>query len=98
MPKELILPLIIYIAIISVISIILTVYDKTAAKVAKKHRTRESVLLLFSALGGSVAMYLTMLGIRHKTKHKRFMIGIPLIFLLQVAFVYLLFYFEIITI
>ena len=87
MPEELILPLIIYLAVISVISVILTVYDKTAAKVAKKHRTRESVLLLFSALGGSVAMFVTMLIIRHKTQHKKFMIGIPVIMLLQAAIV-----------
>jgi uncharacterized membrane protein YsdA (DUF1294 family) len=30
-------------------------------------------------------MFLTMLLIRHKTKHKKFMIGIPLIMILQAA-------------
>ena len=85
MPKELIVPLIVYIAIISIISVIVTVYDKTAAKVAKKHRTRESTLLLLSLLGGSVAMLVTMLLIRHKTKHPKFMIGIPAIIVIQAA-------------
>jgi uncharacterized membrane protein YsdA (DUF1294 family) len=40
---------------------------------------------MISALGGSVFMYLTMLVIRHKTQHKKFMIGIPVIIFLQLA-------------
>ena len=56
-----------------------------------KHRTRESTLLLLSALGGSVAMLATMLIIRHKTKHVKFMLGIPLMILLQAAAVIALF-------
>jgi uncharacterized membrane protein YsdA (DUF1294 family) len=43
---------------------------------------RERTLFILSALGGCVAMYLTMLFIRHKTMHKRFMIGLPLIIVL----------------
>ena len=75
----------IYLAAISLVSVIVCCYDKIAAKRLPKHRTRESTLLLLSALGGSVAMLLTMLVIRHKTKHKKFMVGIPLIILLQAA-------------
>lgn len=74
-----------YIALISIISIIVCIYDKIAAKHNPKHRTREATLLLLSALGGSVAMLITMLLIRHKTKHMKFMIGIPLIIIIQVA-------------
>ena len=75
----------IYLAAISLLSVLVCLYDKFAAKHAKRHRTREASLLLLSALGGSVAMLLTMLLIRHKTKHAKFMIGIPLIILLQAA-------------
>ena len=74
-----------YIAIMSLISIIVCIYDKIAAKHNPKHRTREATLLLLSALGGSVAMLITMLLIRHKTKHLKFMIGVPLIIALQAA-------------
>ena len=74
-----------YIAIMSLISIIVCIYDKIAAKHNPKHRTREATLLLLSALGGSVAMLVTMLLIRHKTKHLKFMVGIPLIIALQAA-------------
>lgn len=74
-----------YLAVISVISVIVCIYDKIAAKKFTKHRTREATLLLLSALGGSVAMFITMLLIRHKTKHVKFMLGIPLIIVLQIA-------------
>lgn len=82
---------IIYFAAVSLVSVFVTVYDKRAAKSGKR-RIRESTLLLLSALGGSLAMYITMKKIRHKTKHKEFMIGIPVIMLLQIsAIVYLYF-------
>ncbi len=90
MPKPLLIGLIVYLSLISVISVAACIYDKLAAKVARKHRTREAVLLLLSALGGSVPMLLTMLVIRHKTKHLKFMLGIPLIILLQAALILLL--------
>ena len=85
-----------YIAIISLISIVVCIYDK---KVSKKNRvelrTPEKTLLILSALGGSVAMFITMLIIRHKTKHVKFMLGIPLIMIAQAGIVYLLFHFGI---
>ena len=74
-----------YIVAISLISVIVCCYDKIAAKRLTKHRTRERTLLLLSALGGSVAMLVTMFIIRHKTKHKKFMVGIPLIIVAQIA-------------
>ena len=74
-----------YIAVISIISIVVCIYDKFAAKHLSKHRTREASLLALSALGGSIAMFVTMLIIRHKTKHVKFMLGIPLIILAQIA-------------
>lgn len=78
--------LIAYLAIISIISIIVCIYDK---KISKKNRVElripEAVLLLLSALGGSVAMFITMLLTRHKTKHVKFMLGVPVIMILQAA-------------
>ena len=84
----------IYFTAISLISVIITVYDKKAAKSGKR-RIKESTLLLISALGGSLAMYITMKKIRHKTKHKKFMIGIPIIMILQagvIAYLYFVYY------
>lgn len=62
----------------------LTLYDKKAAK-RGSWRVKERTLILVSAIGGSVAMLAVMRIIRHKTQHKRFMIGIPVIIILQIA-------------
>ena len=76
--------LLIYLALISLVSIAVTVYDKIAAKRRPKHRVPEKVLMLLGALGGAAAMYAVMLLIRHKTKHNKFMIGLPIMMALQV--------------
>lgn len=82
----------IYFMLISLISIIVTIHDKFAAKKGK-WRTSEQALLCLSALGGSFAMLVTMILIRHKTNKIKFMAGIPLIIALQIFFtVYLLIY------
>ncbi|MBR4097475.1 MAG: DUF1294 domain-containing protein [Oscillospiraceae bacterium] len=73
---------IVYVAVISIISVIMTIKDKSCAKKGK-WRVPEKTLFILSALGGSVAMYITMKTIRHKTQHKRFMIGIPAIMVVQ---------------
>lgn len=74
----------IYLAAVSVIAAVMTVSDKSRAK-RHKRRIAEKTLFGTAILGGSAAMYLTMLAVRHKTKHKRFMIGLPLIMIVQTA-------------
>lgn len=74
----------IYIILVSIFSIVITIYDKFAAKIGIQ-RVRESFLFLLSFLGGGVAMFATMLIIRHKTKHLNFMIGIPIIIVVQLV-------------
>ena len=86
-----------YILVMSLWAIAVTVYDKIAAKKRPEHRIKEQTLFALSALGGSVAMLITMLTVRHKTLHKRFMIGIPVIIVLQVSAIVALMYFGIIS-
>ncbi len=74
---------IIYAVIINIIAVYITVYDKKAAQ-RDEWRISESTLLLTAALSGCAAMYITMRIIHHKTKHPKFMIGIPVIFILEV--------------
>ena len=76
---------IIFIGIVSLIGMVLTVYDKAAAKIAQKHRVPEAVLMTFGALGGALVMYAAMQIIRHKTQKPKFSIGFPIIILLQIA-------------
>ncbi len=73
---------IIYLIIMSIVAIAVTIYDKVIAGSGKR-RVPENTLLIIAALGGSVAMYVTMQIIRHKTQHKKFMIGIPVIMVIQ---------------
>lgn len=79
--------LICYFVIISIIAVIVTAKDKIRA-INGGRRTSETALFAISALGGSLMMLLMMLLIRHKTKHKRFMIGIPLIIVLQAVIIF----------
>lgn len=76
---------IIYIAVISAISAAVCIADKHNSKIKGRRRVPEKTLLLLSALGGSAAMFTVMLLIRHKTKKPKFMIGIPVIIILQYA-------------
>ena len=71
-----------WLILISLISIIVSVSDKVRAK-RGANRVPEATLIFLSVLGGSFAMLITMLIIRHKTKHPKFMVGIPVIILLQ---------------
>ena len=74
--------LILYLIVINLVAIVITAHDKLAAE-NHRRRTPERTLLLIAALGGSPAMYLTMLVIRHKTRKPLFMIGIPVIFIIE---------------
>ena len=78
-----------YFVLINSVSLIICCADKIKAK-KHLHRISEKTLWILSFLGGSAGMYLTMRIIRHKTLHKKFMIGIPLIILLQIVLVLLL--------
>ena len=78
--------ILIYFCFISFFAVFFTVYDKIAAK-CNARRIPERTLFTIAAFGGSVFMYLTMRIIRHKTKHKCFMIGIPIIITVQIILV-----------
>ena len=76
--------LLVYLAGISLVAVVVTIADKSRAR-RHKWRVPEATLLTLSALGGSAAMYVTMRCIRPKPQKKKFMWGIPAIFLLQLA-------------
>ena len=78
----------IYFCVVSLISICVTLYDKWASKNRTDRRIREPTLFLWSAAGGSFAMFLTMQAVRHKTKHLSFMIGIPAIMVAHIALLF----------
>lgn len=83
------LPFIVYFLAISFITAIITTVDKHKAKKGD-FRISEATLFFLAIIGGALGEYLTMRLIRHKTLHKRFMIGLPLIIILQIIAVILI--------
>lgn len=78
-----------YLVFINILAFVFTVSDKRRA-IRHKQRISEFTLMLLSVLGGSVVMYITMLIIRHKTRHLKFMLGIPVIILFQLIIVFII--------
>lgn len=76
-----------YIMFINVIGIIVMYKDKQSAK---KHqwRTKESTLFIIALFLGSLGILLGMRLFRHKTKHWKFVVFIPLILVLQIIILY----------
>ncbi len=75
-----------YFAAISLVTAAVTIYDKLAAKKGA-WRIPEKTLLLLALVGGAAAELAVMLTIRHKTKHKKFMVGLPAILILHAALI-----------
>jgi uncharacterized membrane protein YsdA (DUF1294 family) len=63
--------------------------DKLKAK-QNARRIRESTLIGISLLGGSFGAIIGMLAFRHKTKHLKFYLGLPLILIAQLLICFLL--------
>lgn len=58
---------------------------------AKNHRWRisENTLMFISILGGSIGSIIGMQLFRHKTKHVKFKLGLPLILIIQILLLYI---------
>lgn len=91
MDKLYILPAAYFIGV-SLVTAFITVLDKILAKKGRR-RISEATLLTLAIIGGSVAEYLTMKAVHHKTLHKKFMIGLPMIIILQAAAIGTMLYF-----
>ncbi|MBR2043396.1 MAG: DUF1294 domain-containing protein [Clostridia bacterium] len=82
--------ILIYLCLINLVAVIVTVADKNKAKKGR-WRVKECTLFAVALLGGAALMYITMLTIRHKTLHLRFMLLLPVIAVVEaVALCYLL--------
>ena len=80
----------IYLAFVSIVASIYTLIDKLAA-ITKKRRVSEAGLFAIAIVGGAAAEYITMLLIRHKTRHERFMFGLPIIIFVHAVLLFLYF-------
>lgn len=81
--------LIIYLLIINALSFLLMLADKRKA-VKKAWRIPEATLLVVAAMGGSLGAVIGMRLFRHKTKHLKFSVGLPLLLSLHIMLTVLL--------
>lgn len=80
-----------YLLIVNAAAFLLMLIDKIKAK-KNLWRIKESTLMLWAAIGGSIGALAGMYTFRHKTLHRKFTIGIPAILILQIAAVVYILY------
>ncbi len=73
-----------YLVLINVITFIVYGIDKLKSK-RGKWRIPESTLLLLAIIGGSIGAWSSLKVWHHKTQHKKFKYGIPLIISIQIG-------------
>ena len=76
--------ILLWLAGINLLALVLCGIDKWKAR-RDRWRIPEKTLFLSAILGGSVGLLVGMHLFRHKTKHKSFTIGVPLIFIFQLG-------------
>ena len=75
-----------YLLIMNAAGFLVMTADKLFAK-SNSWRVPERNLLGIAAIGGSIGVWLAMYVVRHKTKHMKFVIGVPAILALQTGLV-----------
>ena len=82
--------LLVYLLIINAVGFILMLVDKVKAK-KNLWRIPEATLFLTAIIGGSIGSILGMYTFRHKTKHIKFIVGMPLILAAQIVIAVLIY-------
>ena len=75
-----------YLLAINIVSFFLYGIDKYKAKKGR-WRISEATLLMMAVIGGSIGAWVGMRLWHHKTMHKKFKYGIPLIIIMQISLV-----------
>ncbi len=81
--------ILLYLLIINAAGFVLMLADKYKAR-KNLWRIPEATLMTVAALGGSLGSLIGMYTVRHKTRHPKFTLGIPLILVLQLTLAALL--------
>ncbi len=82
--------LLLYLLIINTVCYFLFFWDKRMATRGRR-RIPERRLFLIGFLGGALGGLLAMYMFRHKTLHRKFKLGFPVIIILHLSVLYLLF-------
>ena len=75
-----------YLIVINVVTFLVYGIDKRKAKQGS-WRISEATLLILAVIGGSIGALLGMKVWRHKTMHKKFKYGLPLILIIQIILI-----------
>ncbi len=75
-----------YLCVINLMTFLVYGLDKWKAK-NHKYRISEKTLIGLAVIWGSIGAWIGMQVFRHKTKHPKFVIGVPVIFVIQIGIV-----------
>jgi len=78
-------------AIINLIAFFVMLIDKNKAKKNGAERISEGMMFFMAAAFGSIGVYAGMFAFRHKTRKWYFIVGIPLLIVQNIAFIYLVY-------
>ena len=81
---------VVYLLLMTVLGFALMAADKKRAKLRGAQRIPEALLLTLAVLGASFGEILAMNALRHKSRHGKFFIGLPVILFAQLLLVWLL--------
>lgn len=84
MSTEILKIVIIYLVVVNIAGFLMMGIDKLKAK-KNAWRVPEKTLFAVSIIGGSIGTWAGMYVFRHKTKHWYFVIGMPMILVLQIV-------------
>ena len=78
--------LLVYLIVINLVTFLTFGADKRRAQRGKR-RVPERTLFMLALCGGSLGAVYGMVGFRHKRRHKRFRVGVPLLLLVHAVLV-----------
>ncbi len=81
----------IYYCIINAVGALINIADKSLA-IRGKRRISEKSLWVIGICGGAAGSYAAMKAVRHKTKHKKFMVGMPFLIIMHTAVIAIIIY------
>ena len=80
----------IYLTLINATGFLIMLVDKQKAR-RNRWRISEATLMTVAAIGGSLSCLLGMKLFRHKTRHLKFTIGVPLLLVIHIVLLIMLF-------
>lgn len=85
------MPFFIYLITMNASGLLIMLVDKVKA-IKNKWRIPEATIFAVASLGGSLGVFIGMHLFRHKTKHPKFAIGVPILLAMHIGIILLLYF------